>query len=263
MQTRWVPVILGWMLVCGRVVGEGTNDTLHALALKTHNPVAELTCLPFSSTLDFGLGPDRAANYTVNVQPLLPFRISPDHYIVSRTTLPLIYAQSLTAGGGDHAGLGDVQQSFFWVPKGAAIWGFGPFLQLPTATDRTLGAGQWCAGPTAAILKQEHGWTVGALAWHLWSFAAAGDRPTFNQTYVNPFLSYTTPRGATFGVSGEATRDWTADTWLVPVNCTISQLVKLGGQKISLTLGWHTYVVTPAGGPDWGVKLGVAFLFPE
>jgi hypothetical protein len=47
------------------------------------------------------------------------------------------------------------------------------------------------------------------------------------------------------------------------VNFTISHLVKLGDQKVSLTLGWHNYVVTPAGGPDWGLKLGIAFLFPE
>jgi hypothetical protein len=263
MQTRWVAVLYGALLAGGRVMGADADDALPKLALKTHNPVADMTCLPFNSTLDFGLGANHAVNYTVNVQPLLPIRISPEHYIVSRTSLPLTYAQTLTAGGGDHSGLGDVQQSFFWVPKGAATWGFGPFLQLPTATDRTLGMGKWCAGPTAAILKQEHGWTFGALVWQAWSFAGAEDRPAFNQTYVNPFLSYTTPGCTTFGISGEATRDWEADTWLVPVNFTISHLVKLGDQKVSLTLGWHNYVVTPAGGPDWGLKLGIAFLFPE
>jgi len=46
--------------------------------------------------------------------------------------------------------------------------------------------------PTAVVLKQEHGWTYGALANHIWSFAGDDSRADVNATFLQPFLSYTT-----------------------------------------------------------------------
>jgi hypothetical protein len=35
----------------------------------------------------------------------------------------------------------------------------------------------------------------------------------------------------------ETTRDWTNKQWIVPLNVTVGQLLKVGGKPISLTLG--------------------------
>jgi hypothetical protein len=40
---------------------------------------------------------------------------------------------------------------------GGWIWGAGPVLLLPTATDDLLGAEKWGAGPTAVALRQQNG----------------------------------------------------------------------------------------------------------
>ena len=51
--------------------------------------------------------------------------------------------------------------------------------------------------------------------------------------------------------------------WTVPINLSVSQLVKLGRAPLQLSLGYRNYVEKPAGGPDWGLRFVVTFLFPK
>ena len=53
------------------------------LAAKLANPVAALISVPFQNNLDFGGGRGNALRYTLNVQPVLPFSISPDWNLIS------------------------------------------------------------------------------------------------------------------------------------------------------------------------------------
>ena len=128
-------------------------------------------------------------------------------------------------------GLGDIVQSFFFSPKepvGGWILGFGPALLYPSATDDKLGTEKWAAGPTLVALKQTGPWTVGVLANHLWSYAGDEDRRSVNSTFVQPFVSYITKTKTTFTLNSESTYDWNESQWTVPLNATVSQLVKLG-----------------------------------
>lgn len=164
-------------------------------------------------------------------------------------------------------GLGDIGQSFFFSPrKGGpfgSILGIGPIISYPSATDDVLGTGKWAAGPTLLILKQEHGWTYGVLANHLWSFAGDGDRKEVNATFLQPFLSYQTKTKTTFGVNMEATYDWTEGQWVMPVNGFVSQLVRIGKMPVSFSLGGRYYADGPSGAPEWGVRLVVTLVLPE
>ncbi len=49
----------------------------------------------------------------------------------------------------------------------------------------------------------------------------------------------------------------------VPVNVTISQLLKIGGQPLQFQLGGRYYAERPIGGPDWGRRFAVTLLFPR
>jgi hypothetical protein len=49
----------------------------------------------------------------------------------------------------------------------------------------------------------------------------------------------------------------------VPLNLTCSKVTKLGNQLISVAGGARYYVESPDGGPDWGVRLAVTFLYPR
>lgn len=68
-----------------------------------------------------------------------------------------------------------------------------------------LGSGKWGLGPTAVVLKQDGPWTYGALANHIWSVAGNSDRPDISSTFLQPFISYTTPDAWTFSLNTENT----------------------------------------------------------
>jgi hypothetical protein len=235
------------------------------LAKKLQNPVANLISAPIQNNWDFGIGPANAMRYTANIQPVIPFSLGEDWNLITRTIVPVIYAESPVKGGRDAWGLGDVLQSFFLSPKqpvGGWILGAGPVLLYPTATDSVLGAGKWGAGPTAVLLRQQSGWTYGALVNHVWSYEGWGDA-NVNSTFLQPFASYTTKTFTTFGLNTESTYNWSQHQWSVPLNLTISQLLKIGKQPIQFTVGGRYYAEGPEGGPDWGLRFVVTFLFPK
>ena len=84
-----------------------------------------------------------------------------------------------------------------------------------------------------------------------------------NASFVQPFVSFTTKKQTTFGINTESTYDWQNSQWTVPINLTVSQLVKLGGQPMQFQLGGRVYAERPDGGPDWGLRFTVTFLFPK
>jgi len=237
------------------------------LAKKLANPVAALISVPIQNNFDFGAGPSgQGFQYKVNVQPVVPFSLSDNWNLISRTIVPFV-SQDDVIGTSSQYGLSDTLQSLFFSPKaptsGGWIWGAGPVLMLPTATDDVLGTGKWGAGPTAVVLKQQNGWTYGGLVNHLWSYAGDGGRANVNSTFVQPFVSYTTKTYTTLGLNTESTYDWQRGQWTVPLNATVAQLVKIGKLPVQFTLGARYYAEGPGGGPEWGLRFAITFLFPK
>jgi hypothetical protein len=237
------------------------------LAQQLSNPVADLISVPFQLNFDQNFGADDSGSRTVlNIQPVIPFALNDSTNVISRTIVPLVWTDNI--GGTDEFGLGDIVQSFFFSPSeptaGGVIWGAGPVFLLPTATDPTLGAEKWGIGVTGVVLRQSGPWTVGGLANHIWSVAGEDDRPDVNATFVQPFLTYTTPGATTFGLNTEATYDWETDQWSVPINASVSQLVVWGSQPVSLSAGVRYWADSPDNGPEgWALRLGVSLLFPR
>lgn len=256
------------MLMLNPVFAEESvkKDGTGELAMKLQNPVANLISVPFQNNWDFGIDSTDAMQYNVNVQPVIPFSISDDWNLITRTIMPIIYVESPVAEGRDASGLGDILQSFFFSPKqpiGGWIMGGGPVFLYPSATDNALGGQKWGAGPTAVLLKQDSGWTYGALANHIWSFAGTESRQEVDKTFLQPFLSYTTKTYTTFTLNTESTYDWQNSQWTVPVNVMVGQLLKFGKQPVQFALGGRYYPEKPDGGADWGVRFIVTLLFPK
>jgi hypothetical protein len=214
------------------------------LAMAIQNPIANLISVPIQNNWDFGIGPEDAMQYKVNVQPVIPFTLSKDWNLITRTILPVIYQESRFAGDGDHSGLGDVVQSFFFSPKEKV--------------------GGWIVGggPTMVALKQEKGWTYGMLANHLWDYAG-WENNTVNATFLQPFVSYTTKTFTAFAVNTETTYDWDNSQWSVPVNFMVQQMLKVGKQPLALQVGYRYYAEGPSGGPEWGLRFQLTLLFPK
>ena len=221
--------------------------------------------MPVQSNFDFGIGPGDGTKSTTNIQPVIPFGIYDDWIAISRTILPVIDQQGIALGGANNAfGLGDVTQSLFFSPKKSEdfIWGVGPAFLLPTATDSDLGLNKWGAGPTAVALKQQDGWTYGALANQIWSIAGSGDQ-TVNATYLQPFLSYSTKHATSFTLNAETTYNWQNSQWTVPINFMVAQVLKIHEQPVQVFAGARYYAETPTGGADWGLRFGFTLLIPK
>lgn len=238
------------------------------LAQKLSNPIASLISVPFQNNFDWGYGADGDGfRYTLNVQPVIPISISPDANVISRTILPIIAQNDVTGPGTSQFGLGDTVQSLFFSPKAASasgvVWGAGPVFLVPTATDRALGGGKWGVGPTGVVLKIAGPVTYGVLANHIWSIAGKSNRSDISATFVQPFFAYTTRKATTWGLNSETTYDWLSDSWSIPIDASISQLVMIGRQPVSIGTTFKYWVESPAGGPDWGLRLNVTLLFPK
>lgn len=256
-----------WFVALAWPGSAAAADDAAELAKKLSNPVAALISVPFQYNWDTGIGPADADRSTLNIQPVIPISLNQDWNLISRTIVPIIDADSPVVGGEDHSGLGDTSQSMFFSPKAPTasgwIWGAGPVFLLPTASNDALGSEKWGIGPTAVVLKQENGWTYGALANHIWSFAGDDKRADVNATFLQPFLSYTTKTHTSYTLNTESTYDWEADQWTVPISVVVSQLVKLGGKPVSFGFGYRNYVEAPSNGPDWGLRFVVTLLFPR
>jgi hypothetical protein len=239
------------------------------LAKQLANPVAALISVPLQLNFDdnFGAG-DQGSVRRLNVQPVVPLSISDDWNLISRTILPVIDQDDFPTPGSSEFGLGDVVQSFFFSPKAPTesgwIWGAGPALLLPTATDAVLGGEKWGIGPTAVVLKQQGPWTYGALANHIESFAGESTRADVSATFLQPFLTYVTARQTTFALNTESTYDWEGSNWSVPINLSVAQLLRVGDQMIQLGGGIRYWAETPDAGPEgWGLRLNFVLLYPQ
>jgi hypothetical protein len=236
------------------------------LAKKLSNPIASLVSVPFQLNLDRGLGPADADRWLLNIQPVFPFDLTEDWNLISRTIVPFIDLESPVEGGNDVSGIGDLVQSFFFSPKAPTsngwIWGAGPVVLLPTGKDEFT-ADQWGVGPTAVALKQQNGWTYGGLMNHIWGIDSPNDREDVNATFLQPFVAFTTPDAWTYSINSESTYDWNTEEWTVPVNFTVSKLTNFGKQPVSLQVGYRHYLDKPSGGPVWGLRFTVTFLFPK
>jgi hypothetical protein len=245
------------------------QESNEELAMQLANPVAALTSVPFQFNYDQNIGPvEDGERWYLNVQPVVPISLSEDWNLISRTIVPVIDQSDIFPGAGSQFGMGDVLQSLFFSPvaptKGGWIWGVGPAFLLPTATDDLLGADKWGVGPSAVALKQNGPWTVGGLVNHITSVAGDSERADINASFVQPFVSYTTPEAWTFTLQTEATYDWEGDQWSVPVSAVATKVSSFGSQLFSAGVGVRYWADSPENGADGlGVRVIFTLLFPK
>lgn len=258
-------VILGFLI--GSLASSTHADSQAGmLAKQLANPLASMISVPLQYNYDAGYGPADASRAVLNIQPVIPFNAG--HFrVLSRTIVPLVNAEGLGTDGSDLSGVGDMTQSFFVTParpmKGGWLVGIGPVAQFPIGSDHLLTTDKWSLGPTAIVVRQGKNWTYGALTNHMWSIAGNGERSRVSTTYMQPFINYIAPTHTTLAINLEASRDWNSDTWSVPLNAMINQLLKVGSQPISVFVGVRYWCSSTEVGPDgWGIRSGITLLFP-
>lgn len=259
-MSRNITVSIAAMAVAVASAAAAQDDDL---GKQLSNPLASLISVPFQLDRDTGFGALDGERTTLNIQPVVPFSLTPSVNLITRTVLAYKWQTDVGGVPGSTSGWGDTTMSFFFSPADTAngvTWGVGPIAYIPTSSDSALGVGEWGGGITGVVLAQPGPWTVGGLANHVWSFESSA----IDATYIQPFVAYNTPDQWTFTLNSESTYDWNASQWTVPLNFMVSKIVAIGNQRVSLKAGARYYVESPTNGPqDWGVRLGATFVFPK
>ena len=260
-------------ILAGLLPAEGTAEDRQGgeadLAQDLTNPLADLMTIPIQMNWDRNIGVrDEGRKMQTNIQPVVPFHLSEDWNMISRTIVPLVHQDDIFPGAGSQFGLGDINLSLFFSPRkptsGGIIWGAGPIFLLPTATDSKLGADKWGAGPTGVVLAMRGPWTMGVLGNHIWSVGGNGDRPDISSTFLQPIAAYTWPSAWTVSVQSESTYDWKTEKWSIPVNAAVSKLVRWGKVPVSLQAGVGYWLESPNTGPEgWRFRLQANFVLPK
>ena len=290
----FVPILLTFALLSANAAASDSDQESQTekLAKATQNPIANLISVPFQNNFNFGIGPNDATRWILNVQPVIPITLNKDWNLITRTVVPIINQPSpgsvipsafgpstsnvsLQSVKPSHAfgipsafGLGDINPTVFLSPAkpGKLIWGVGPTMTFPTATEPLLGNGKWTAGPSLVLLTEPGHWVIGALANNQWSFAGWGKK-SVDAFLVQAFINYNFPHGWYVTTQPVITANWLAasnERWTLPIGGGVGKILKLGKQPINVQLEAFDNVVTPnRGGPDWQLRFQVALLFPK
>jgi hypothetical protein len=183
--------------------------------------------------------------------------------VISRTIVPVVVVPRLSVTAGVDYGLSNIQPQFYLSPvhAGKLVWGIGPQLWLPTATDHSLRINKWGGGPaTVALFRSDH-----LLAGTLIGNEFAGVNHVHeNQMTINPFAFYNLKRGWYVMSAPIVTADWTAERnkrWTVPVGGGAGKIFKIGSQPLNARAEFFNDVRTTAGGTDWQMQTQLQFLF--
>ena len=274
----------------GLLPAQGAPDDNHVLT-SFQNPVGDLISVPFQNNVNFPIGEFSRIQNVLNIQPVVPIHVSKDWLVISRWITPVIYQPTLGSGcetsspaeslicatrernsrsTGGANGLGDLNPSFFLSPAdpGRLIWGFGPSLLMPTATDPTLGQGKWAAGPSVVLLTQPTHWTLGFLSNNIWSFAGNKGRSRLNQFLTQYFVTRNFEHGWFLTSSPIITANWRApanNKWLVPFGGGFGKMTRFFDQSMvwQIHLYYNTIHPQDLPYPKWQARLQVALLFPS
>lgn len=259
--------VMSLIVLC--LAGKAVAADKAELAKQLSNPVGDVVNVPFQLNYDQKIGAlENIDRYQLNIQPVIPLQLNDSWNLISRTILPVIYQTYDGIAKDDDWGTGDLTQSFFLspIPKSADdwIWGVGPVMLFPTASEKLLGADQYGLGPTAVLVKQNKGLTFGALANHIWAVEHKDHVEGINNTLFQPFISYTLPSSTSIGLSSESTYDWNNEEAAIPVALTISKIIQIDKQLINVGAGVKYWIEDTDNSPkDFGIRLSASFIFPK
>jgi hypothetical protein len=260
-------ILMGLTIFAG--VQSARAQESSSIAQQAQNPIARLISVPFENDFNPRTGISKNDEYVLQMKPVVPFKLSNDWNLVTRTVIPVIQVPDLTPSISSTSGIGDVNLSLFLSPSRAfhrIIWGAGPIVSFPTASEAILGTKKLSVGPTAVALTSRGHWLFGMLVNNVFSVAGPSARADVNQMFLEPFVNYNFRHGWYLTTSPEATADWEkqrSQRWLVPVGGGVGKIVKVGDLPMNITTQFFSNVEHPQGTTNWSARLQVQLLFPK
>ena len=240
------------------------------LAKLAQNPIGNLISVPFQNNMNFNVGPYRAFQNILNIQPVIPINLNEQWNVITRTIMPVVFNPALSPSIGAVGGLGDLQFEGFLSPAqpGKWIWGLGPIIQFPTHTAPILGDDNLGLGPTGVLLHLEKGspWVFGALINNVWSLGTNPYAPAYSNGLLEPFVNYNIKDGLYLVSAPVITMNWLAranQQLTLPLGGGVGKIFHLGKLPVNAQLSAYYNVVRPDFGPDWQLRAQVQFMFPK
>ena len=202
---------------------------------------------------------DDESGNTLLLRSALPFMTAELSHI-ARLTLPVI---TDSPSGAD--GLGDLVLFDLVVFERAwGRWGVGPVMLAPTASNETLGAEQWAAGPAIGFTARSGKLMWGLFDQNLFSFAGEGEREDVNLSILQPILNYSLPRKWSVGTSEmNLSYDWERGEWIaLPLGVKLAKLVKFSGLPVQFAGAGEYNFDDDEVIPEWTFSLTAKLLFP-
>jgi hypothetical protein len=231
------------------------------------NPLANTISIPYQNETYFNVGPEKRVENALIIEPVIPFKLNANWNLITRTITPIIRVPGVSPNEGSVAGLGNIEPQFYFSPvrpaPGKIIWGIGPQLWLPTATDDRLGVNKFGGGPAGVVVTSRGHFLLGALINNVWT-GQNKEHQRVDQFTLNPFVFCNLQRGWYLLSSPQMSSDWTArpgQKWTVPVGGGVGRVMKVGLQPINARVQFWNDVVQPTGGPSWTMQAQVQLLF--
>ena len=289
------------------VVKAGCMPSEKQIAKLLDNPVGNFVALPVQVDAVQVKVPqtgDTEWLYKFQFTPTFPISLGPsDWNLINRVVFP-IYSAPLNKGVGDLVGLapdailsnpsfsgvladpydrttgfGDMVYVGLLAPKqsikidatgGMLIWGVGPTMMFPTASEAVLGTGKFSLGPAAVAGYLGPEWTFGLFPQHWWSVGGNPQRAAVSVTNLQYFLYYAPPWDPKaqwrIGMSPNITINWKArgDKVTVPVGLGIGRMFSIGLLPVRVDVEAEYAVIHPddKAGSRWDVRLYLTPVLP-
>lgn len=233
------------------------------VAAASQNPIADLASVPLQLNLQYGVGPTEEFSPLLNVQPVMPVRLTKRLLLITRAIVPLL---SLPRPA-EAAGLGDLSLSGFLSPPplGPLTLGLGPQVILPTASHPALGQGRLFVGATGVAVVTAGPVVAGALLSQAYSFPTNETEELLQQSLIQPFVNWNGADGWYLNSSPLLLASSSSDQnpeWIVPLGGGAGRVFRVFGTTVSAQAGVYWNVIAPANGPSWTLRTGFALLFP-
>jgi hypothetical protein len=235
-------------LVVGTPARATAQQNADELAKASQNPVADMTSFPLQFNFNSGGTLQSRTGLLLNVQPVMPLPLNKEWLVVSRTVIP--YVSVPLPDGQRRTGIADIQEQMFFTPRspGKVVWGFGPILSVPTATNDLVRTGQWALGPTGVALVTKDRWVIGLLANQLWRIGGDDFGGSVNALLMQPFINFNIPKGWSITSAPIITANWSAsddDKWTVPLGLGVGKITAVGRQPVSIGMQYYHNVERP------------------
>ncbi len=262
---------------------------MKALIKASQNPVGNIAILPFQNNWDYSSGQTKTTVWNMNIQPVVPFMLSPKANLIERVIVPVVnvpplldfeHCRETAISLGDisvvqrvpcsaQLGISNIQLQSYYAPKvnpNGFIYGLGPILSFPAAT-LNLGTRQWGAGLNAVGLVMPGPFVIGMLVTQRWDVAGPSTTPenTLNSFLAQPFINFNFGKGWALSEAPIMTANWNQpgdQKWTVPIGLGITNTNTWLKLPMSYNLSYYGNIVRPQYAPYGLIRFSWSIIWP-